>query len=110
MSFAITVLPAIHGHRWVILEGPVTAATIADVRAMIATSLREPSPHRLTIDAREAHIDQVGRACLAEMSAAVTKQGVQVRLLAFEDESAWTLEPEPGLRAPATSEPVLVAG
>ena len=105
MSFAITVLPAVHGHRWVLIEGHVTAASATDIRAMIATALREPAPRRLTIDARHAHIDQAGRACLVDVSDAATDRGILVQLL--ESKSEATCTPEPYTSTGST--PLLVA-
>jgi hypothetical protein len=80
MSFAITVLPAVAGHRRVCVEGRVDASAVADVRAMVRSALTMPTRH-LTIDVREAVIDDVGRACLDEVISHASGLGVEVRLV-----------------------------
>ncbi|MGK5675722.1 STAS domain-containing protein [Micromonospora sp. URMC 106] len=80
MSFAITMLPAFTGHRWVCVEGPVDASSAADVRAVVATALAMPA-RRLTIDLRQAQVDAAGWALVAELMSAATEKGVEVRLL-----------------------------
>ena len=105
MSFAITVLPAIDGHRWLCIEGPVDAATAGDVRAVLNCALSMPA-RRLTIDLRHAQIDEAGRACLAEMTSYASGQGVAVRVMPTADAvpdgpRRHTQPPAPELLAPA---------
>jgi hypothetical protein len=80
MSFAVTVLPAVAGHRWVCVEGPVDASSAADVRAVVATALAMPT-RRLTIDLRRARADDVGECVIAELVSTAARLGVEVRAL-----------------------------
>jgi hypothetical protein len=80
MSFAVTVLPAVAGHRWVCVEGPLDASSAADVRAVVATALTMPT-RRLTLDLRQARVDDAGRAVVAELMATAAEAGVKGRML-----------------------------
>lgn len=110
MSFAITMLPAFTGHRWVCVEGSVDASSADDVRAVVATALAEPA-RRLTIDLRQARVDDVGRALVAELVSAATEKGVEVRLLGagWADQSG-RQAPVADARPTPRPVPTLVAG
>jgi hypothetical protein len=80
MSFAITVLPAVAGHRWVCIEGAVDATTAGDVRATLRAALAMPT-RRLTIDLRQAQLDDTGHTSLEEMTSYASQFGIPVHLL-----------------------------
>jgi hypothetical protein len=92
MSFAITVLPAVAGHRWVCVEGLVDAATAGDMRATLRAALAMPT-RRLTIDLRQARLDDVGHASLDEMTAYASQLGIPVRILRPADAAADRQQP-----------------
>ncbi|MEV8506983.1 hypothetical protein AB0368_19535 [Actinoplanes sp. NPDC051475] len=77
MSFAITVLPAVGGHRWVCVEGRVDATTADDVRAVLRTAVCDLPTRSLTVDLRRAAVaDDAGRQCVAEAAAVAVAAGV----------------------------------
>ncbi|MFI7598105.1 hypothetical protein [Actinoplanes sp. NPDC049681] len=77
MSFAITVLPAVGGHRWVCVEGRVDASTAEDVRAVLHTAVCDLPTRSLTLDLRRAAVaDEAGRQCVAEAAAVAVTAGV----------------------------------
>lgn len=76
MSFAITVLPAVGGHRWVCVEGRVDATTADDVRAVLRTAVCDLPTRSLTLDLRRAVVDDAGRQCVAEAAAVAVAAGV----------------------------------
>lgn len=79
MAFAITVSPAITGHRWVGIEGPVDAGTAADVREMVRIALSDRPTRRLTVDLTRARIgDEAGRRVLAEVAELARARGVEL--------------------------------
>ncbi|MEV5689620.1 STAS domain-containing protein [Micromonospora globbae] len=81
MSFAVTALPAIAGHRWVCVEGTVDASTAGDVRSVLDGALRPPT-RRLTIDLSRARVtDPAGRRCLADMTARAEALGIETSVV-----------------------------
>ena len=90
MSFAITMLPAVAGHRWVSVEGPVDALTVADVRAVLRAAVQLPA-RRLTVDLRRATVADAGRTVLTEALTAAADRGIEVALLQADGPAAATI-------------------
>ena len=92
MSFAITILPAVGGHRWVSVEGPVDASTVADVRAVLRAAAQMPA-RRLTVDLRRAAVEQVSRTAVTEALTAAADRGIEVALLRADGPAATIASP-----------------
>ncbi|MEH0826114.1 MULTISPECIES: hypothetical protein [unclassified Micromonospora] len=90
MSFAITMLPAVAGHRWVSVEGPVDASAVADVRAVMRAAAQLPA-RRLTVDLRRATVEDAGMMGLTEALAAAAERGIEVQVVQAGGPAAATL-------------------
>lgn len=94
MSFAITVLPAVDGHRWVRMTGPLDRSTAADVRDVLRVALRGGRTRRLTIDVSGAQVrDEAGWRSLHDAAELARTDGVE--LFTFDGHDC-----KPGLSLP----------
>lgn len=79
MAYAITMLPAIQGHRMVVIEGDIDRAAAPEVRAILSAATSAPRPRRLTVDLSAARIhDDTVAASLADAAAAAQRYGLDL--------------------------------
>ncbi|MEV4639700.1 hypothetical protein AB0J80_20315 [Actinoplanes sp. NPDC049548] len=92
MSYAITVLPAVEGQRWVCVEGRVDVLSAGDVRALLSVAIHDLPTRSLTVDLRRAEVtDDAGRRSLTEAAALAATAGVTWRVLERADTASLAL-------------------
>jgi len=78
MAFAVTVLRAVGGHRWVCVEGTLDRTTVGDVEDVLRSTLRRAT-RRVTLDLSQARVDDDGMAGIARLA-----EQAGVELLVFD--------------------------